>query len=224
MRKPDLCRPPPITQTFIAPEVELVDEGVDVPAMVDFRLNSKYQLHVLTGSPEKLREVLPILPANDLQQGVLRDGFLLGVLLQQEFHQHAGLTGQRIYARALSGRGFLGGTCTFLLWALGTFIRSCAGGPCIRRARDHGSLKLLVISSSRGAWGRTLRDRQEGGGALLFGGCSSTGLGLLGTLSVPLDLVAFHTGMVLVLVHPRHGDTGYGSQAHVGRVAGKEGT
>ena len=125
MRKPDLGRPPLITQTFIAPEVELVDAGIDVPATVDFRqLQAKYQLHVLTGSPEELREVLPILAANDLQQGVLGDGFLPGVLLQQEFHQHAGLTGQRIYGRALSGRACLGGTCTFLLWALGTLITS----------------------------------------------------------------------------------------------------
>ena len=225
MRKPDLGTPPPITQTFITPEVELVDEGVDVPAMVDFRqLQAKYQLHVLRGSPEDLRDVLPILAANDLQQGVLQDGLLLGVLLQEEVHQHAGLPGQRIYARTLSGRGCLGRTCTFFLWALDTFIRSCTGRPCIRRARGHGFLKLLVISSSRGAQGRTLRERRGGGGELLFGGCSSTGLGFLGTLSVPLDLVAFHTGMVLLLVHPRHGDTGYGSQAHAGRVAGKEGT
>ena len=226
MRKPDLGRPPPlITQTFIAPEVELVDEGIDVPATVNFlQLKAKYQLHVLRGSPEDPRDVLPILAANNLQQGVLRDGLLLGVLLQQELQQHAGLPGQRIYARALSGRGCLGGTCIFLLSALGTFIRSCTGRPCIRRARGHSSLKLLVISSSRGAWGRTLRDRQEGGGALLFGGCSSTGLGLLGTLSVPLDLVAFHMGMVLLPVPLRHGDTGYGSQVHAGSVAGKEGT
>ena len=75
----------------------------------------------------------------------------------------------------------------------------------------------------QGSLGRSLRDRRGGEGALLFGGCSSTGLGLLGILSVPLDLVAFHTGMVLVLVPLRHGDTGYGSQAHAGRVAGKEG-
>ena len=225
MRKPDLGRHPPITQTFIAPEVELVDEGVDVPTMVSFRqLQAKYQLHVLRGSPEDLRDVLPILSANDLQQGMLQDGLLLGGLLQQELQQHADLPGQRIYSRALSARGCLQGTCTFLLWALDTFIRSCTGRPCIRRARGHGFLKLLVISSSRGARGRTLRDRQGGGGALLFGGCSSTGLGLLGTLSVPLDLVAFHTGMVLVLVHPRHGNKGYESQAHAGRVAGKEGT
>ena len=215
MRKPDLGRPPLITQTFIAPEVELVDEGVDVPAMVNFRqLKAKYQLHVLRSSREDLRDVLPILAASDLQQGVLRDGLLLGVLLQQELQQHAGLPGQRIYARALSGRGCLGGTCTFLFWALGTFIRSCTGRPCIRRARGHGSLKLLVISSSRGARGRTLRDRRGGGGALLFGGYSSTELGLLGTMSVPLDLVAFHMGMVLVPVPLRHGDTGYGSQTH----------
>ena len=225
MRKPVLGRRPLFTQTFIAPKVELVDEGLDVPATVNFRqLQAKYQVHVLRGSPEDLRDVLSTLAANDLQQGVLRDGLLLGGLLQQELQQHAGLPGQRIYARALSGRGCLGGTCTFLFWALGTFIRSCTGRPCIRRARGHCSLKLLVISSSRGAQRRTLRDRQGGGGALLFGGCSSTGLGLLGTLSVPLDLVAFHTGMVLLPVPLRHGDTGYGSQAHAGRVAGKEGT
>ena len=226
MRKPDLGRPPPlITQTFIAPKVELVDEGIDVPATVNFlQLKAKYQLHVLRGSPEDPRDVLPILAANNLQQGVLRDGLLLGVLLQQELQQHAGLPGQRIYARALSGRGCLGGTCIFLLSALGTFIRSCTGRPCIRRAKGHGSLKLLVISSSRGARGRTLRGRRVGGGALLFGGCSSTGLGLLGAMCVPLDLVAFHMGMVLVPVPLRHGDTGYGSQAHAGRVAGKEGT
>ena len=126
MRKPDLGTPPPITQTFITPEVELVDEGIDVPAMVDFRqLKAKYQLHVLRSSPEDLRDVLPILAANDLQQGVLRDGLLLGVLLQQELQQHAGLPGQRIIENALSGQGCLGGTCTFFLWALGTFIRSC---------------------------------------------------------------------------------------------------
>ena len=114
-----LGQTPFITQTFIAPE------GVDVPAMVDFRqLQAKYQLHVLRGSPEDLQDVLPILAANDLQEGVLQDGLLLGVLLQEEVHQHAGLPGQKIYARALSGRGCLGGTCTFLLWALGTFIRS----------------------------------------------------------------------------------------------------
>ena len=78
-----MAKPPPlITHTFIAPEVELVDEGIDVPAVVDFRqLQAKYQLHVLRGSPEDLREVLPILPANDLQQGVLRDGLLIGLYL-----------------------------------------------------------------------------------------------------------------------------------------------
>ena len=115
-----------ITQTFIAPEVELVDEGIDVPPMVDFRqLQAKYQLHVLRGSPEDPRDVLPILAAKDLQQGMLRDGLLLGGLLQQELQQHAGLLGQRIFVRALSGRGCLGGTCTSLLGALGTFIRSC---------------------------------------------------------------------------------------------------
>ena len=108
MRKPDLGRSPLITQTFIVAEVELVDEGVDDPATVDFhQLQAKYQLHVLRGSPEDLREVLPILPANDLQQGVLRDGLLLGVLLQQELHQHAGLPCQRISERALSGRAAL---------------------------------------------------------------------------------------------------------------------
>ena len=69
MRKPDLGRSPLITQTFIVAEVELVDEGVDDPATVDFHhLQAKYQLHVLRGSPEDLMEVLPILPANDLQQ------------------------------------------------------------------------------------------------------------------------------------------------------------
>ena len=82
MRKPDLGRSPLITQTFIVAEVELVDEGVDDPATVDFhQLQAKYQLHVLRGSPEDLREVLPILPANDLQQGVLRDGLLIGLYL-----------------------------------------------------------------------------------------------------------------------------------------------
>ena len=71
--------------------------------------------------------------------------------------------------------------------------------------------------------GENPEGQTRGRWALLFGGCNSTGLGFLGTLSVPLDLVAFHTGMILVFVPPRHGDTGYGSQAHVGRVAGKEG-
>ena len=166
--------------------------------------------------------MLPILPANDLQQGVLRDRLLLGVFVQQELHQHAGLPGQRIFARALSGRGCLGGTCTFLLWALGTFIRSCTGRPCISRARGHGSLKLLAIASSRGAQGRTLRGRRGGGGALLLWGCSSTGLGLL---SVPPDLVAFPAGMGLVLVPPRHGDNSSGTAVESpGRKAGKEGT
>ena len=76
----------------------------------------------------------------------------------------------------------------------------------------HGSLKLLVIASSRGARGRTLRGRRGGGGALLSWGCSSTGLGLL---SVPLDLVLFPMGMLLVFVLPRHDDTGQGPEVGV---------
>ena len=40
---------PLITRTFIAPEVELVNGGVDVPATVDFcQLQAKYQLHMLS--------------------------------------------------------------------------------------------------------------------------------------------------------------------------------
>ena len=57
-----------------------------------------------------------------------------------------------------------------------------------------------------------MRDRRGGGGALLSRGCSSTGLGLL---SVPLDLVAFPVGMMLVFVLPRHDDTGQEPQAGV---------
>ena len=44
-----LGQTPLITRTFITPEVELVDEGIDVPPMVDFRqLQAKYQLHMLS--------------------------------------------------------------------------------------------------------------------------------------------------------------------------------
>ena len=147
---------------------------------------------------------------------MLCDG-LLGVLVQQELHQHAGFPGQRIFVTALSGWGCLGGTCPFLLWALGTFIRSCAGNPCIRRARGHGSLKLLAIASSREAPGRTLREGKRGTPIL---GLQHTVLGLLGTLSVPLYLVAFPVGMILIVVPPRHGDTGQGPQARM--LAGEQ--
>ena len=63
--------------------------------------------------------------------------------------------------------------------------------------------------------GRTQRDRRGREGALLFCSCSSTGLGLHRTLSVPPDLVAFQAVMVLDLVPPRHGDTGQGPQAGI---------
>ena len=67
-----------------------------------------------------------------------------------------------------------------------------------------------------------MRGRRGGGGALLFWGCSSTGLGLL---SVPPDLVAFPVGMGLILVPPRHGDSRSGTTSgSQGRKAGKEGT
>ena len=69
--------------------------------------------------------MLPVLPADGFHQGALHDGLLLGVLLQQELHQYPGLPGHWIFVSVLSGRGFLGGTCTLHLGALGTFIRFC---------------------------------------------------------------------------------------------------
>ena len=67
-----LGRPLLITWTFVTPEAELADEDIDVPAVVHFlQLQAKHQLHALKGSPEDLREVLPVLPVDDRQQGVL---------------------------------------------------------------------------------------------------------------------------------------------------------
>ena len=54
--------------------------------MIFLQLQAKHQLHALRGSPEDLGQGLPVLPAHDLQQGVLSDGLLLGVLVQQELH------------------------------------------------------------------------------------------------------------------------------------------
>ena len=60
---------PPITWTIVCPEVDLADDGVDVPSMVDFlHLQAKDQLHALTDCTEDLREVLPVLPADDFHE------------------------------------------------------------------------------------------------------------------------------------------------------------
>ncbi|XP_059952230.1 L-2-hydroxyglutarate dehydrogenase, mitochondrial isoform X2 [Mesoplodon densirostris] len=120
------AQPRHTTRISLAGEAQLA-EGVGVTAGVDFlQLEVKDQLHVLRGSPEDLREVLLVLPVDNLQQCSLRDGLLRLVLLQQELLQLADIPGQRITVSAVNGRCCLGGTCTFLILAPGTLFRSWA--------------------------------------------------------------------------------------------------